>query len=289
MTDEVIADAKHAVAALDWAIAEMQRRYILFAQMQEKGIAVRNIDEYNESVEKKEDKLPKIVIIADEIAELMAVAKADIENRVGRIAAKARAAGIHLVLATQRPSVNVLTSVLKANFPSRVALRVSAEVDSRVILDSTGAENLLGKGDLLYKTGSMYEPKRVQSSWIDTPEIQKICDFIREHNESYYDEKVSSYITSGGKTSLNDSEEGNSEEKNNEIEPIYVDALRYAVQTGSASISMIQRRCAIGFNKAGKIVDWMEKNGYISNFDGGAKPRKVVLTKEEFEEKFGEL
>jgi S-DNA-T family DNA segregation ATPase FtsK/SpoIIIE len=156
-------------------------------------------------------------------------------------------------------------------------------------LDSTGAENLLGKGDLLYKTGSMYEPKRVQSSWIDTPEIQKICDFIREHNESYYDEKVSSYITSGGKTSLNDSEEGNSEEKNNEIEPIYVDALRYAVQTGSASISMIQRRCAIGFNKAGKIVDWMEKNGYISNFDGGAKPRKVVLTKEEFEEKFGEL
>jgi S-DNA-T family DNA segregation ATPase FtsK/SpoIIIE len=287
MINEIIANPNRVIVALNWAIAEMEHRYTLFAQMTQKGVAVRNIDEYNSVVEKKEDKLPKIVLIADEVADLMAVAKNDIENRVGRIAAKARAAGIHLVLATQRPSVNVITGVLKSNLPSRFALRVSAEVDSRVILDSTGAENLLGKGDLLYKTGSMYEPKRVQSAWIDTPEIQKICDFIREHNEAYYDEKVAAYIDSEGKTTINNESSEETEEKG--LEPVYIDALRFVVMTGSASISMIQRKCSIGFNKAGKIVDWMEQNGYISPFDGGAKSRKVLLTKEEFIEKFGEL
>ena len=286
MINEIITDVKRVIVALNWAIQEMERRYMLFAQMTQKGVAVRTVDEYNEAMEKREDKLPKIVIIADEVADLMSQAKNDVENRVNRLAAKARAAGIHLVLATQRPSVNVITGVLKSNLPSRVALRVSSEVDSRVIMDATGAENLLGQGDLLYKTNGMYDPKRVQGAWIATPEIQKICDYIRNHNESYFDEQVATYIDSEGKTSMVGEEE--EEKSEGEIEPVYVDALRFVVQTGSASISMIQRKCSVGFNKAGKIVEWMEQSGYISAFDG-AKSRKVLLTKEAFEEKFGEL
>jgi S-DNA-T family DNA segregation ATPase FtsK/SpoIIIE len=384
MIDEIIADAPQVVVALNWAIAEMQRRYTLFAQMQEKRMPVRNIDDYNRLVEKKEDKLPKIVIVVDELADLMAVAKSDIENRVGRIAAKARAAGIHLVFATQRPSVNVITGVIKANLSARVALRVSAEVDSRVIMDMTGAEDLLGKGDLLYKTGNMYAPERAQCAWIDIQEIQKICDFIREHNKgnykNYSEEDILKMIesseekkeSSGGVLSiiqevsklfgfssveektctsafgssvcyyvsvpqkvsmetiksfktvlgnvltmddiniLPNEENGDyvielkncsltsvtkdimslrGDEKSAEegIEPVYMDALRYVVKTGNASISMIQRKCCIGFNKAGKIVDWMEQNGYISDFDSNVKSRRVLLTKEEFIEKFGEL
>jgi S-DNA-T family DNA segregation ATPase FtsK/SpoIIIE len=285
--NEIIANPAKVIVALNWAIAEMEHRYTLFAQMTQKGVAIRNIDEYNNVVEKKEDKLPKIVLIADEVADLMLTAKNDIENRVGRIAAKARAAGIHLVLATQRPSVNIITGVLKSNLPSRVALRVSSDTDSRVILDASGAENLLGKGDLFYKSGSMYSPKRAQSAWIDTPEIQKICDYIREHNEAYFDEGIAAYIDSEGKTNVNGVSSEETDDKG--VEAVYIDALRFVVLTGTASISMIQRKCSIGFNKAGKIVDWMEANGYISPFDGGAKSRKVLLTKEEFAEKFGEI
>jgi DNA segregation ATPase FtsK/SpoIIIE-like protein len=384
MIDEIVTDTPRFISALNWAIAEMQRRYTLFTQMQGKGMSVRSIDDYNRLVEKKEDKLPKIVIVVDELADLMVAAKRDIENRVGRIAAKARAAGIHLVLATQRPSVNVITGVIKANLSARVALRVSAEVDSRVIMDMTGAEDLLGKGDLLYKTGNMYAPERAQCAWIDIQEIQKICDFIREHNKgnykNYSEEDILKMIesseekkeSSGGVLSiiqevsklfgfssveektcasafgssvcyyvsvpqkvsmetiksfktvlgnvltmddiniLPNEENGDyvielkncsltsvtkdimslrGDEKSAEqgIEPVYIDALRYVVKTGNASISMIQRKCCIGFNKAGKIVDWMEQNGYISDFDSNVKSRRVLLTKEEFIEKFGEL
>ncbi len=285
MINEIIADVNKAIVTLNWAINEMEHRYTLFRQQTSAGTAVRNIDEYNAAQTDKLNKLPKLVIIVDEVADLMNVAKKDIEDRISRIAAKARAAGIHLVLATQRPSVDVITGVLKSNLPSRFAFRVASDIDSRVILDENGAENLLGMGDLLYKTGSMFSVERVQGAWIDSPEIQRVCDFIRNNNEAYYDETVSNYINSGGKTPSEGSESG---EDSGEVEPVYIDALRYVVQSGSASISMIQRKCSVGYNKAGKIIEWMEMQGYISPFDG-AKSRKVLLSADEFRAIYGEL
>ncbi len=285
MINEIIADVNKAIVTLNWAINEMEHRYTLFRQQTSAGTAVRNIDEYNAAQTDKLNKLPKLVIIVDEVADLMNVAKKDIEDRISRIAAKARAAGIHLVLATQRPSVDVITGVLKSNLPSRFAFRVASDIDSRVILDENGAENLLGMGDLLYKTGSMFSVERVQGAWIDSPEIQRVCDFIRNNNEAYYDETVSNYINSGGKAPSEGSESG---EDDGEVEPVYIDALRYVVQSGSASISMIQRKCSVGYNKAGKIIEWMESQGYISPFDG-AKSRKVLLSADEFRAIYGEL
>ncbi|MBO7736314.1 MAG: hypothetical protein J6S22_00580, partial [Clostridia bacterium] len=286
MINEIITDVNKAIVSLNWSINEMERRYTLFRQMTLSGQSVRNLEEYNAAQTEKINKLPILVIIVDELADLMSVAKKDIEDRISRIAAKARAAGIHLVLATQRPSVDVITGVLKSNLPSRFAFRVASEVDSRVILDETGAENLLGSGDLLYKTGSMFGVERVQGAWLASSEIQRICDFIRKNNEAYYDEAVSNFINSGGKTPSEGSVGG--EEDDGEVESVYIDALRFVVQSGSASISMIQRKCSVGYNKAGKIIEWMELSGYISPFDG-AKSRKVLITEDEFREKFGEL
>lgn len=290
MINEVLQDVKKVTVALNWAIAEMERRFRLFGQMTQKGIVVRNVDEYNEKIRNREEKLPKLVIIADEVYDLMVQAKGDIESRISRLAAKARAAGIHLVLATQRPSREVVTGVLKANLPARFALKVDSDINSRIILDSNGAEKLLGKGDLLYRAGSMTEPKRVQCAWIDSPEIQDICNFIRENNESYYDEAVNAYIASEGKSSLRDGS-GLSEEKgSDDVEPVYIDALRFIIKSKSASISMVQRKCSVGFNKAGKIIEWMERSGYISPYDGNSmKPRNVLITEDEFREKFGDL
>lgn len=286
MVNEIISDVNKAIVVLNWLINEMEHRYTLFTQMTETGKVVRNIDEYNAAVSERADRLPKIVVVADELADFMLQAKKDVEDRIGRLAAKARAAGIHLVLATQRPSVDIITGVLKSNLSSRVALRVGAEVDSRVILDESGAENLLGAGDLLYKTGSMFSMERVQGAWISDKELQGLCNFIREHNEAYYDETAAEFIDSGGKSAGN----GNvgDDAGDGEVEPVYIDALRYVVQSGSASISMIQRKCSVGYNKAGKIIEWMEMSGYISPFEG-AKSRKVLLTADEFREKYGEL
>lgn len=284
MINEILSDPNKIVVMLNWVINEMERRYTLFRYG-----GVRSIDEFNAATKKREEKLPKIVIIADEVADIMAVAKKEVEDRISRIAAKARAAGIHLVLATQRPTVEVITGTLKANLPSRFALRVSEELNSRIVLDESGAENLLGNGDLLYKWGSMFNAERVQASFIDTPEIQRVCDFIRANNEAYFDQAAADFIDSGGKQSLSPQNGQESDgEGEDEIEPVYIDALRFVVRSGSASISMIQRKCSVGYNKAGKIIEWMEINKYISEFDG-AKSRKVLLTAEEFVEKFGEL
>ena len=285
MVNEIISDVNKAIVVLNWLINEMEHRYLLFTQMTEAGKVVRNIDEYNAAVAERTDRLPKIVVVADELADFMMQAKKDIEDRISRLAAKSRAAGIHLVLATQRPSVDIITGVLKSNLSSRVALRVGAEVDSRVILDESGAENLLGAGDLLYKTGSMFSVERVQAAWISDKELESFCDFLREHNEAYYDETAAQFIDSGGKSAGGGVGE---EEGDGEVEPVYIDALRFVVQSGSASISMIQRKCSVGYNKAGKIIEWMETSGYISPFEG-AKSRKVLLTADEFREKYGEL
>lgn len=215
----------------------------------------------------------------------MAVAKKDIEDRISRLAAKSRACGIHLVIATQRPSVNVITGVIKSNLPTRFAFKVAAEVDSRTILDEQGAEKLLGNGDLLYKTASMYTPARVQGAFVSSEEVQSIVEYIKMNNEAYYDPAVADIIN---RKVSEESGEGAAEDAApaDTIEPVYVDALRYVVQLGSASISMIQRKFSVGYNKAGRIVEWMEQMGYISQFDG-SKSRKVLISKEDFEEKYG--
>lgn len=284
MVNEIISEPVKVIAILNWAIDEMERRYMLFNQMMVAGTVVRNIDEYNEAIKTEDEKLPKIVIIVDELADLMSVAKKDIEDRISRLAAKSRACGIHLVIATQRPSVDVITGVIKSNLPTRFAFKVAAEVDSRTILDEQGAEKLLGNGDLLYKTSSMFTPVRVQGAFVSSEEVQNVVEYIKDNNEAYYDPAVEEIINRKMNESSGESSDGAS---GGSVEPVYIDALRMVVQQGSASISMIQRKFSVGYNKAGRIIEWMEGQGYISPFDG-AKTRKVLLTPEEFESRFGE-
>ncbi|MBQ8429202.1 MAG: hypothetical protein IJX30_03800 [Clostridia bacterium] len=285
MINEIITDVNKAVQSLNWAIGEMNRRYTLFEQMSRSGTYVVNLDQYNEQLEKK-DRLPKIVIIIDELADLMLAAKKEMEDRIQNLTQKARAAGIHLIVATQRPSTDVITGVIKSNLATRVAFYVATDVDSRVILDQTGAQKLLGKGDFLYTMPGLVAPVRVQSAFISPEESQKVVNFIKNNNEAYFDEEATNFINSRGGYAGDDDGNGGSSEK--EIDPMYIEALRYVILSGSASISMIQRKCSAGYNRAGKIVEWMEDMGYISPFDG-AKARKVLITKEQFEEKYGPL
>ncbi len=286
MINEIITDANKAVQSLNWAIMEMNRRYGLFEQMSRSGAYVVNLDQYNAQMEKSK-RLPKIVIIIDELADLMLAAKKEMEDRIQNLTQKARAAGIHLIVATQRPSTDVITGVIKSNLPTRVAFYVATDVDSRVILDQTGAQKLLGKGDFLYTMPGVAAPIRVQSAFISTEESQKVVNFIKNNNEAYYDEEATAYINSrGGYAGGDESSSGGRDNEN--VDPMYIEALRHVIACGSASISMIQRKCSAGYSRAGKIVEWMEDMGYISAFDG-AKARKVLITKEEFESKYGPL
>ena len=282
MINEIICDPNKTINVLNWSINEMERRYTLFREKQKQGVPVRDIDDYNEKREPDEDRLPKIVMIIDELADLMTVAKKEIEDRIQRLTQKSRAAGIHLILATQRPSVNVVTGVIKTNLPTRVALKLTAEVDSRTILDESGAEKLLGNGDMLYRTDAMTFPERLQGAFAKPEEMHRVVSYVKEHNEAYFDDSVAEYINndkSGGGGFGGDADDS--------VEAVYIEALRYVVEIGQASISMIQRRCSVGYPKAGKIIEWMENMGYISAFDG-SKARKVLLSKEEFESKYGD-
>ncbi len=284
MINEIITDVNKAVQSLNWAIGEMNRRYTLFEQMSRSGKYVVKLDEYNENVEKSE-RLPKIVIIIDELADLMLAAKKEIEDRIQNLTQKARAAGIHLIVATQRPSTDVITGVIKSNLATRIAFTVASDVDSRVILDQTGAQKLLGKGDCMYTMPGVNTPVRIQSAYISTAESQKVVNFIKDHNEAYYDEEATAFINNTRGAIGDDPASG---DRDGVIDPLYIEALRYVIISGSASISMIQRKCSAGYNRAGKIIEWMEDMGYISAFDG-AKARKVLITKEEFESKYGPL
>jgi len=208
----------------------------------------------------------------------MLVNKREVESRIQKLTQKSRAAGIYLIVSTQRPSPDVLTGTVKANFPTRVAFSVASEIDSRVILDCTGAQNLLGRGDYLYYRPGFGCVERMQAPYISATNILGLVDYIKENYPIEKDENAVQFIKMSGPKK---------EEKVNGVDPIYINALKMVIQAGSTSISMIQRKCAVGYNKAGQIVQWMEENGYISEFDG-AKSRKVFITMEEFEEKFGE-
>ena len=285
MINEVISDAQKAVTAFNWAIKEMERRYDLFNGKTRAGYPCRKIDEYNAKITEDEERLPKIVIVVDELADLMSVAKKDIEEKIQRLAQKARAAGIHLVLATQRPSVDIVTGVIKSNLPTRFALHVQAEIDSRVILDESGAEKLLGHGDLIFTVGGA-KRTRAQGAYLTPEETQAIIDFVKKHNEAYFDNDVSDFVN---KSPSESGAGGADDEDAGEVDEKYIKALGMVVKLGTASISLIQRKCSVGYNHAGKIVEWMELMGYISPFDGTSKPRTVLLTQEEYESKYGKL
>ena len=246
------------------------------------GKGVRDLKGYNKAIEKEEGtgKLPQIVIIIDELADLMMVAKNDVEDAICRLAQKARAAGMHLVIATQRPSVDVITGLIKANIPSRIAFAVSSQVDSRTILDSIGAEKLLGKGDMLYFPSGAPKPSRVQGAFVSDDEVEKIVDFIKSNGTATYSEDIIESIENSNKTEKELTQE---QAQDDETDPFLMDAIQTVVETGQASTSFIQRRFKVGYARAGRIIDQMEERGVISGYQG-SKPREVLMTLDKLNE-----
>ena len=273
----VVTDPKKAAGALAWAVQEMENRYASFA---EKG--VRDLKGYNEALAKdgEEGKLPQIVIIIDELADLMMVAAKEVEDSICRLAQKARAAGMHLVIATQRPSVDVITGIIKANIPSRIAFAVSSQIDSRTILDMAGAEKLLGKGDMLFYPIGASKPVRVQGAFVSDGEVEKIVDFIKSSiGETTYNDDIIEQIENANKSDR----EIDEDKEDDDCDEYLMDAIDTVVEIGQASTSFIQRRFKVGYARAGRIIDQMEARGIISEYEG-SKPRKVLITKEQWQE-----
>lgn len=285
----VVTDPKKASAALNWAVMEMTERYQKFAEL-----GVRDLKGYNERVddakkqgleEEKYKRLPQIVIIVDELADLMMVAPGEVEDSICRLAQLARAAGLHLVIATQRPSVNVITGLIKANIPSRIAFAVSSAIDSRTILDGAGAEKLLGKGDMLFFPSGYSKPVRVQGAFVSDKEVSAVVDFLKANNEgSAYNVEVSEKITSmptGG------SDAGGASGTSNGYDEYFADAGKLIIEKDKASIGMLQRAYKIGFNRAARIMDQLAEAGVVGP-EEGTKPRKVLMSAEEFEQFIGD-
>ena len=272
----VVTDPRKAAGALAWAVQEMDNRYTLFASR-----GVRDLKGYNKAVEKEGStaKIPQIVIIIDELADLMMVAAKDVEEAICRLAQKARAAGMHLIIATQRPSVDVITGLIKANIPSRIAFSVSSQVDSRTILDSVGAEKLLGKGDMLFYPAGAPKPTRVQGGFVSDEEVEKIVDFVKSNGTAHYSEDILETIENSNKTDKELAENG----EDDETDPLLMEAIDLVVETGQASTSFIQRKLKVGYARAGRIIDQMEERGVISGYQG-SKPRQVLMTLEKLQE-----
>ena len=280
----VVTDPKKASGALNWAVVEMEKRYQLFAEYN-----VRDLNGYNDKVEQikdiedetKPEKLPQIVIIVDELADLMMVAPGEVETAICRLAQLARAAGIHLVLATQRPSVNVITGLIKANMPSRIAFSVSSGVDSRTIIDMNGAEKLLGKGDMLFYPSGYQKPARVQGSFVSDKEVQAVVDFLVSQNGNVsYDEEITKQVNSA---SINGANSSAAAGNGNERDVYFADAGRFIIEKDKASIGMLQRVFKIGFNRAARIMDQLFEAGVVGE-EEGTKPRKVLMSTEQFEQ-----
>ncbi|HAZ10961.1 MAG: hypothetical protein A2047_00270 [Omnitrophica bacterium GWA2_41_15] len=259
----VVTDAKKASGALSWVVSEMEARYKMLAK-----IAVRNITAFNQ---KSEEKLPYIVVIIDELADLMMVAQEDIENAITRLAQLSRAVGIHMILATQRPSVDVVTGVIKANFPARISFKVASKVDSRTVLDMNGADKLLGKGDMLFLEPGRPKPIRAQGTYLTDSEIEKVVNFIKSQQEPVYDNEI-----------LEQQKKSVSARGGFEKDEFFDEAVKMVLETGQASVSMLQRRLRLGYTRAARIVDAMEEEGIIGPFRG-SKPREILI--EEYQAK----
>ncbi len=302
----VVTDPRKAAGALAWAVQEMDNRYTLFAQKGVRDLKGYNkiIEEENEDIENKirkveendEDiqeeladeiinrptgKLPQMVIIVDELADLMMVAAKEVEESICRLAQKARAAGMHLIIATQRPSVDVITGLIKANVPSRIAFAVSSQIDSRTILDQGGAEKLLGKGDMLYYPVGTNKPHRVQGAFVSDEEVEKIVDFVKANGVAKYNEDVLESIENSGKSD-GEKEQANSQGGGNELDPLLPEVIEMCVEIGKASTSYIQRKFSVGFNRAGRIIDQMEERGVVGPYEG-TKARKMLITLDELQ------
>ena len=287
----VVTDPKKAAGALAWAVQEMENRYQLFASKN-----VRDLKGYNEVIEAEmargrsdleekydQGKLPKIVIIIDELADLMMVASKDVEDAICRLAQKARAAGMHLVIATQRPSVDVITGIIKANVPSRIAFAVSSQIDSRTILDMAGAEKLLGKGDMLFYPIGASKPVRVQGSFVSDKEVENIVDFIKKDGtgNSEYSQAIIDQIENSLKSDKE--KDMDMDEGDDDADPLLTEAIEMVIDIGQASTSLVQRKLKVGYARAGRIIDQMEERGIISGFEG-SKPRQVLMTRQRWQE-----
>lgn len=279
----VVTEPRKAAGALGWAVSEMEKRYKMFADRD-----VRNIAGYNKLVETLEDepevqKLPHIVIIIDELADLMMTAPREVEDSINRIAAKARAAGMHLLIATQRPSVDVVTGVIKANIPTRIAFAVSSQTDSRTILDTGGAEKLLGKGDMLFSPAGSTKPSRVQGCFVSDDEVEAVVEYIKNGEKADYDDNIMDEIERQATAEKQKSPVAEADEDDG-VDAMLDDAIRVVVENGMASTSLLQRKLKLGYARAARIVDQMEERGVVGPYEG-SKPRKVLITKEQLMEK----
>lgn len=285
----VVTDPKKASASLQWAVNEMMRRYQCFADLQ-----VRDMAGYNKAIAEKPEyadsqvytKMPQIVIIVDELADLMMVAAKEVEESICRLAQLARAAGIHLILATQRPSVDVITGLIKANMPSRIAFSVSSGVDSRTILDMTGAEKLLGKGDMLFYPQGYTKPARVQGAFVSDEEVKRVVEFLKGQTDGdNYDSEAQNHVNNAGTQAAGSSQSGGgfaAPEIDNGFDPLFYEAGKSIIEKQKASIGLLQRIHKIGFNRAARIMDQLAEAGVVGE-EEGTKPRKVLMTLEEFE------
>lgn len=278
----VVTDPKKAAGALQWAVTEMMRRY---KSMSDAG--VRDLESYNSIVDSQEvegKKIPQVVVIIDELADLMLVAAKEVEESICRIAQMGRAAGIHLVIATQRPSADVITGLMKANIPSRIAFAVASAMESRIILDTQGAEKLVGRGDMLYAPIGNGKPKRVQGCFVSDPEVEAVTDYVKSNFVTDYDQQVMDEIekkaaqTGNGKVAASEPEANGDELDGDEMLPAAVDVI---METGQASVSMLQRRLKLGYARAARIVDEMEEKGIVGPYMG-SKPRNILITKEQW-------
>lgn len=269
----VVTDPNKAAGALRWAVSEMTSRYKLFADR-----GVRDLLGYNASIDEAGEgsKLPQIVIIIDELADLMMVAPHDVEDSICRLAQMARAAGMHLVIATQRPSVNVITGVIKANIPSRVAFSVSSQVDSRTIIDMGGAEKLLGKGDMLYYPVGIPKPIRVKGAFVTDKEVELVVDFVKNQIRAHYNQEIIENINDNAKNE----DESN---KDDQCDELLNDAIEAVIDCGQASVSFIQRKFKVGYARAGRIIDQMAERNIISGYEG-SKPRRILISRERWNE-----
>ena len=281
----VVTDPKKAAGALQWAVYEMMKRYKMFSEHNVKDLASYNkVAETDETLKK----LPSVVVVIDELADLMLVAAKEVEESICRVAQMGRAAGMHLVIATQRPSADVITGLMKANIPSRIAFAVASAMESRIILDTAGAEKLVGRGDMLYAPLGEGKPKRVQGCFISSEEIERVVNFVKENGETDYDESVIDKINAAvaekekgsAKGGGNAAPEQNAADEADELLPAAIDVV---METGQASVSMLQRRLKLGYSRAARIVDEMETRGIVGPFEG-SKPRQLLITKEQWQE-----
>ena len=281
----VVTDPKKAAGSLQWAVVEMMRRYKLMSDL-----GVRDLESYNSIVTAEEDgqKLPQVVVIIDELADLMMVAAKEVEDSICRIAQMGRAAGMHLIIATQRPSADVITGLMKANIPSRIAFSVASAMESRIILDTMGAEKLVGKGDMLYSPIGSGKPLRVQGCFVSDSEVEAVASYVKENYVAEYNQEVLEEIEqkarqAGKKSAASDPEPSADELDGDDMLPAAVDVI---LETGQASVSMLQRRLKLGYARAARIVDEMEEKGIVGPFQG-SKPRSILITKEQWAERKG--